>query len=151
MATVLRVAFLDRQCLWPDEIFSLAIATGHSLEHPATAANPSLGDFVEPAYPAQREEFVRYIRQENPPASPARVLRAAFLSDTSPPLYYLSLHVWTLLFGTSGAALRLFSVACSLGCLPLIGAVARRTGGIKAVFPAYALFAFSPLAIYYFL
>ena len=95
VAMVLRVAFLDRQCLWPDEIFSLAIATGHSLEHPATAANPSLGDFVEPAYPAQREEFVRYVQQENPPASPARVLRAAFLSDTSPPLityHYTSGH-----------------------------------------------------------
>ena len=77
--------------LWPDELFSLAIATGHSLEHPAAAANLSLGDFVEPDHPVPAEEFRRYLQQDNPPASPARVVRAVLLSDTNPPLYYLLL------------------------------------------------------------
>ncbi len=50
LAAGLRVALLDRQGLWADEIFSLAIATGHSLEHPAGEADPSRGSgpFVSP-------------------------------------------------------------------------------------------------------
>jgi 4-amino-4-deoxy-L-arabinose transferase-like glycosyltransferase len=71
------------------------------------------------------------------------------LSDTSPPLYYLLLYGWTLLFGTSDLMLRLFSIACSLACLPLLVAIARRTGGKGAVFASCVLFVFSPLAIYY--
>ena len=49
LAAALRVALLDRQGLWSDEIFSLAIATGHSLEHPAAEADPAQGDYVEAA------------------------------------------------------------------------------------------------------
>ena len=64
-----------------------------------------------------------------PPASPARVVRAVLLSDTNPPLYYLLFYGWTLIFGTSDMALRLFSTACSLACLPLLVMIARRTAG----------------------
>jgi len=135
--------------LWPDELFSLAIATGHSLEHPVAVANPSLGDFVEPDHPVPAQEFRRYLQQDNPPASPARVVRAVLLSDTNPPLFYLMLYGWTRLFGTSDLVLRLFSTACWLGCVPLIVGIARRTGGKPAVIPACVLFALSPLAIYY--
>jgi 4-amino-4-deoxy-L-arabinose transferase-like glycosyltransferase len=119
------------------------------LEQPAAAANARLGDFVEPDHPVPATEFQRYLKHDNPPASPARVVRAAFLSDTSPPLYYLLLYGWTLIFGTSDVALRLFSTACSLACLPFLVDIARRTGGRAAVLPACILFAFSPLAIYY--
>jgi uncharacterized membrane protein len=59
------------------------------------------------------------------------------------------LYGWTLLFGTSDLILRLFSIACSLACLPLLVAIARRAGGKGAVFASCVLFAFSPLAIYY--
>src|SRR5215831_751480 len=135
--------------LWPDEVFSLAIATGHSLEHPAAAANPGLGDFVEPNKPVPVEEFRRYLRHDTPAAGPARVVRAVLLSDTNPPLFYLLLYGWTRLFGTSDLMLRLFSTACWLACVPLIVGIARRTGGKPAVIPSCVLFALSPLAIYY--
>ena len=117
-----------------DEVFSLAIATGHSLEHPAATADPALGDFVEPEGPVHAEEFKRYLAHDDPPASPARVVRAVLLSDTSPPLYYLLLYGWTLVFGTSDVALRLFSTAWSLACLPFLAGIARRTGGRGAGF-----------------
>jgi hypothetical protein len=149
VAAALRVGLVGRSSLWGDEIFSLATATGHSLEQPAAAANPKLGDFVQPDQPVPATEFRRYLEHDNPPASPARVIRAVFLSDTSPPLYYLLLYGWTLIFGTSDIALRLFSTACSLACLPFFVGIARRTGGRAAVLPACVLFAFSPLAIYY--
>jgi uncharacterized membrane protein len=149
IAAVLRVCVAGRNGLWPDEIFSLAIATGHSVEHPAAAANVNLGDFVEPNHAVPAEEFRRYLRHDNPPATPARVLRAVLLSDTSPPLYYLLLYGWTLLFGTSDLAVRLFSTACSLACLPLIAAIARQIGGRGTAIASCMLFALSPLAIYY--
>jgi hypothetical protein len=49
VATGLRIALAFHPALWVDEIFSLAMATGHSLEHSAQEANPELGDYVEPA------------------------------------------------------------------------------------------------------
>lgn len=149
IAAVPRVYIAGQSGLWPDEIFSLAIATGHSVEHPAALANVNLGDFVEPDHPVPVEEFRRYLRHDNPPANPARVVRAVLLSDTSPPLYYLLLYGWTLLFGTSDLALRLFSIASSLACLPLIFGIARRIGGSATVIASCVLFALSPLAIYY--
>lgn len=148
MAT-LQIGLAGRQCLWVDEVFSLAVATGHSLEHPAAAADPALGDFVEPKAPVRAEEFSRYVQHDSPPAGPERVLRAVVLSDTSPPLYYILLYGWTLMFGTSDVVLRLFSIACSLACFPLVVGIARRTGGRRAVVPAGLLFALSPLGLYF--
>ena len=135
--------------LWPDELFSLAIATGHSLEHPAAEANPSLGDFVEPDHPVPAEEFRRYLQQDNPPASSGESLgRCCFPTRTRRSI----ISCCTAGPGFSARAtwmLRLFSTACWLGCVPLIVGIARRTGGKPAVIPACVLFAFSPLAIYY--
>jgi 4-amino-4-deoxy-L-arabinose transferase-like glycosyltransferase len=149
LTAVVQIAVAGRSGLWADEIFSLAMATGHSLEHPAAAADPAWGDFVEFDHPVHAEELQRYLKHDRPPASPTRVIRAVLLSDTSPPLYYLLLYGWTLLFGTSDLVLRSFSIGCSLACLPFLVGVARRTGGKGAVFPACVLFAFSPLGIYY--
>ena len=149
IAALLWICIAGRSGLWADEVFSLAIAAGHSLEHPAAAANVTLGDFVEPDHPVPAEQFRRYLRHDEPPASPRRVARAVFLSDTNPPLYYLLLYAWTLIFGTSDIVLRLFSIACSLACLPLLVGVARRTGGKETIFASCVLFAFSPLTIYY--
>jgi hypothetical protein len=148
MAT-LQIGLATRQCLWVDEIFSLAIATGHSLEHSAAVADPARGDFVESDHPVQAEQLGRYLTHEHPPAGPARVLRAVLLSDTSPPLYYLLLYFWTLILGTSDIALRLFSIFWALACFPLMVSIARRAGGTRAVLPACVLFAFSPLGLYF--
>ena len=139
----------SRSGLWVDEIFSLAIATGHSLEHPAASADPTRGDFVEPDHAVPAEEFRRYLKHDSPPASPARAVRAVLLSDTNPPLYYVLLYGWTLVFGTGDLMIRLFSIMCSFACLPLLAGIARRIGRRNAVFPACILFAFSPLGIYY--
>jgi hypothetical protein len=149
VAALLRLGLINRSGLWGDEIFSLAVATGHSLEQPAASSRPDLGDFVEPNHPVPPDEFRRYTKHDTPPESPSRVVRAVLLSDTSPPLYYLLLYGWTLILGTSDIALRLFSILCSLACLPFLVAVARRVAGREAVVAASVLFAFSPLAIYY--
>lgn len=149
LGALLQLALVPRQSLWTDEIFSLAIATGHSLEHPAALADPARGDFQEPPIATLPDQLRRYIRHEQPPASPARVVRAVLISDTSPPLYYLLLYGWTFCFGTTDMAVRFFSAFWSLASFPLLASIAWRTGGRDSVIPACLLFAVSPAAIYF--
>ena len=150
LMAILQFAIVGRQSVWVDEIFSLAMATGHSLEHAAAIADPARGDFVEGDQAIPAGELQRYLKHEVPLESPIRVIRAVLLSDTSPPLYYLSLYGWTLVFGTSDVAIRSLSIFCSLACFPFVAGIARRTGGDKAVVPACVLFAISPLGLYFF-
>jgi len=149
VAAALRIGLAVQPGLWCDEIFSLAMATGHSLEHPAAVAEPALGDFVEPRDVVTAATFRRYLEPETPPAGFARVIRAVALSDTSPPLYYLLLACWQRLAGASDAALRMFSTACALLSLPLLWGVARDLGGRRVALLATVLFALAPPALYY--
>src|SRR5262245_5883473 len=148
-AALLRLGLLDRHGLWADELFSLAMATGHSLEHPAAKADPSLGDYVEAREPQPPAAYARYLEHEMPPAGPERVMRAVLLSDTSPPLYYLLLYGWTRVLGTGDAALRLFSAAAALACFPVLWSVARQVGGRAAAPTACTLFALAPHSVFY--
>ncbi|MBA4387192.1 MAG: hypothetical protein C0404_04370 [Verrucomicrobia bacterium] len=145
----LRFALVSCQGLWLDEVFSLALATGHSLEHPASAADPSEGDFVETPTPETAAQLARYTSHESPPASLGRVVRAVKHSDTNPPLYYILLSIWTRFCGTSDLALRGFSVFMWMLCLPLVWALGRQMGGRRPALIALALFCLSPCAIYF--
>jgi 4-amino-4-deoxy-L-arabinose transferase-like glycosyltransferase len=149
LAVALRVSLALQPGLWVDEIFSLAMATGHSLEHPGDIAEPALGDYVQ--HPdARAPSFWRtYLELGDPAAGPGRVTRAVFLSDTNPPLYYLALNGWARLAGTSDRALRFFSVLWALGCLPLLWLVGREVGGRRAAGTVLLLFSLAPAALYY--
>lgn len=145
----LRMEAVSRPGLWADEIFSLAMATGHGLEHPAAEADSTLGDFVQPREARLPAEFQRYARHDTPPASPGRVVRAVQMSDTNPPLYYLLLNAWTRAFGTGDVALRLFSAWWAVAALPLVWLIGRDLDGERVAWSASALYALSPLALYY--
>ncbi|HUR93164.1 MAG TPA: glycosyltransferase family 39 protein [Gemmatimonadales bacterium] len=149
LAALLRIVLADREDLWADEIFSLAVATGHSLEHPAEAAVPALGDFVEPAGAMPAAAFGRYLEHDLPPAGMTRVVRAVLRSDTSPPLYYLVLSAWTRAAGTTDFALHALSAAFSLATLPLLWLLGLRLGGPRAATIACVLFAVAPVSLYY--
>ena len=69
---LLRVGLVTRHGLWADELFSLAMATGHSLEHPAAHADPTQGDYVEAAEPLPVSAYSRYLKHENLPRSEER-------------------------------------------------------------------------------
>lgn len=149
-ATVaLRWPLLSHQSLWVDEVFSLAMATGHSLEHPAAVAEPALGDYSEPPMAVPASHFQSLMRHEEPASGPGRVLRAVMLSDTSPPLYYLVLHAWTRVVGTSDAALRALSLLCTVACLPLVWSIGRRIGGRATARYACVLFSVVPVGVYF--
>jgi 4-amino-4-deoxy-L-arabinose transferase-like glycosyltransferase len=149
VAVLLRIAATSRPGLWADEIFSLAMATGHSLEHPAAEAIPALGDFVEPPGAQSPSVFRRYAEHEERPVGVGRVIRAVLLSDTSPPLYYVLLNPWTRVFGTGDAALRLFSVWWAVLSFPLLWLLGREVGGSRVAWSAGLLFSFSPVAAFY--
>jgi hypothetical protein len=149
VATALRIQAASRPGLWADEIFSLAMATGHSLEHPARDADPALGDFVQSPEARTPQHFRSYAEQDHRPAGPGRVVRAVLLSDTSPPFYYLLLNLWIRAFGTGDPALRLFSVWWAALSLPLLWLVGRHLGGDRTAWSACLLFAFSPVAFSY--
>jgi mannosyltransferase len=145
----LRLGLALRSGLWADELFSLAMATGHSLEHPARDADPRLGDFVEPPGPESPAVLRRYIEHERPPVGPGRVIRAVLLSDTSPPAYYLILNAWTRVFGTGDVALRMLSVLWAALTLPFIWLLGRDLGGRRMAWTAAILFALSPVSLFY--
>ena len=149
IAALLRCVLAGERGLWADEIFSLAMATGHSLEHPAAAANPAQSDFVELKDAAPADSFSRYLRHEEQPAGMGRVMRAVLISDTSPPLYYLLLHAWTRGLGTSDLALRLFSVLWALAAFPLLWSLGCRLGGEAAAASAATLYALAPASLFY--
>jgi 4-amino-4-deoxy-L-arabinose transferase-like glycosyltransferase len=149
LTILVRVGLALRPGLWGDEIFSLAMATGHSLEHPAAAAAVSLGDFVEPREVVPSSNFRRYAEHDTPPAGPARVVRAVQLSDTNPPLYYLLLSAWTRAFGTGDTALRLCSLLAAVLAGPFIWLLGRDLGGERMAWTAAVLFACSPVSLFY--
>jgi len=145
----LRVGVAERQVLWIDEVFSLAIATGHSMEQPASISRSALGDYVEPPLPVTPATFRAYAQHESPPCRPWRVVRAVFLSDTNPPLYYLLLHAWTRVLGTSDLALRSMSMLWAAACLPLLWRLGKELGGPRTAAGAVVLFSFAPVSVYY--
>jgi hypothetical protein len=147
-AAVIRIALIPRQALWADEVFSLAIATGHSLEQPANQSQPKLGDYFENPEPQSASFYRKYLENDHG-ANVVRVTRAVLLSDTSPPLYYILLHGWTVMFGTSDFSLRLFSVLWSLAAMPLLFLIGRALNSSKAGLLACMFFAIASQAIYY--
>jgi hypothetical protein len=149
LAAVLRGVLAGERGLWADELFSLAVATGHSLEHPAAAADPSKGDFVEWPQAKPAILYQHYLHHETPPAGSGRVIRAVLLSDTSPPLYYLLLNLWTRATGTSDPALRLFSVLWALSAFPLLWSLGNRLGGWRAAASSALLYSLAPASLYY--
>lgn len=149
LAAVLRIPLALRPGLWVDEVFSLAMATGHSVEHAAAVARPAAGDLVVSPDARPAAAYSVFAEHEQPPASLGRVLRAVALSDTNPPLYYVLLWAWTRGAGTDDAALRLFSAACAIVCVPLFWVLGRWVHSNAVGLMAAMLFAVSPPALYY--
>ena len=69
--------------------------------------------------------------------------------DGAPPLYYVLLHFWMGIFGTSDLAVRSLSGVLGLATLPLVWLAGRRLGGPVAAWAATLLVATSPFAVRY--
>ena len=80
---------------------------------------------------------------------PLSELPTALRRDGAPPLYYLLLHGWTDLFGTSGEAVRALSQVFGLLSLPLAWLAGRRLHSPSAGWAAVLLLGSSPFAVRY--
>jgi mannosyltransferase len=69
--------------------------------------------------------------------------------DGHPPLYYLLLHAWMEVFGSSDLAVRLLSGVFGLATIPLCWFAARRHSGREAATAALVLAATSPFLVRY--
>ena len=82
-------------------------------------------------------------------SSPITEIPGLLARDGSPPLYYLLLHPWMALFGTSEAAVRSLALVFATVTVPVAWWAARSLFGTRAAWLAAALVATSPyLAVY---
>ena len=71
------------------------------------------------------------------------------VEDSSPPLYYVLLHLWVAAFGDSEFASRLPSALCGIGLVAATLLIASRLFGPKVGLWAGILLAIAPLAVCY--
>ena len=69
--------------------------------------------------------------------------------DADPPVYRLTLGVWTALIGSSPFALRVFSAFLGIAAIPLIWAIGCWLTGRKAALLAATLVAVAPFQVHY--
>jgi mannosyltransferase len=80
---------------------------------------------------------------------PLTDIPALLRMDGSPPLYYLVLHVWMLVFGTSEEAVRALSLVLALATVPVAFWAAEGLFGRRAAWAAAVLAATSTYLVYY--
>jgi hypothetical protein len=71
------------------------------------------------------------------------------LRDGSPPLWYLLLHLWMRVFGTSVVATHSLSLVFAVAIVPVSWVLARRTFGERTAWMVGALAALSPFVTYF--
>jgi hypothetical protein len=80
---------------------------------------------------------------------PLSQLHTALKHDGAPPLYYVLLHFWSGLFGTSATAVRSLSAACMAGAVVTLWFVARRWLGERVAWITALLMTVNPYAYRY--
>lgn len=80
---------------------------------------------------------------------PITQIPGALAHDGAPPLYYLVLHMWMLVFGQGDVAVRALSGVVSVATVPLFWSAGKRLGGPTVAWAALFLGISSPFAIQY--
>src|SRR5215216_1387979 len=81
--------------------------------------------------------------------SVAEIFRNVMMNDSHPTFYHILMHFWSIGFGESLVALRLFSVVLSVICVPLTYMLGRMIASRPAALVAAALMAIAPFQIYH--
>jgi hypothetical protein len=152
LAALARLPLLTRQGLWVDEVFSLAMATGHSLEHPAARRDASLGDFVEGSTGAPGKGLgAPILEPRDEPAGPGRVrARRAALGHEPAALLPRAVGVDARARHERPRRCAAFSLACALACLPCLARLAAGAAAAQSrAAGAAASYALAPLSVYY--
>jgi mannosyltransferase len=80
---------------------------------------------------------------------PLHELPNALRHDGAPPLYYVLLHFWMLVFGTGNLAVRSLAGVFGVASLPLAWLAGRRLGGRRVAWACLIVVATSPFAVRY--
>jgi mannosyltransferase len=80
---------------------------------------------------------------------PAELVRQVVATDTHPPFYYLTLHLWMTLFGDSEAAVRSLSAVAGCATVAVVFAIGRIVADRSVALLAAALIALSSFNIQY--
>ena len=80
---------------------------------------------------------------------PLHEIPNALKHDGAPPLYYVLLHFWIVLFGQSNVAVRSLSGLIGVATLPVAWLCGRRFGGRAVAWTTLVLLASAPFAVYY--
>ncbi len=80
---------------------------------------------------------------------PLHKIPAALKRDGAPPLYYVLLHFWMKIFGSSDFAVRSLSGVLGVATLPVAWVAGRRFGGRTVAWFVLVVLATAPFAVYY--
>ncbi|MDP9072626.1 MAG: glycosyltransferase family 39 protein [Actinomycetota bacterium] len=80
---------------------------------------------------------------------PLHRIPGALRQDGAPPLYYVLLHYWMLVFGEGNFAVRALSGVASVATLPVAWVAGKRIGGRRLAWATLLLLATSPFAVGY--
>ena len=80
---------------------------------------------------------------------PLADLRGALKIDGAPPLFYVLLHAWTAILGTSDIAVRSLPGTIGVVTLPLAWYAGRRAGGTATAWATVVVLASNPFAVRY--
>ncbi len=80
---------------------------------------------------------------------PIHEIPAALKRDGAPPLFYVLLHFWMAIFGTSNLAVRSLSGILAVATLPIAWLGGKRYGGSRVAWAVLLLLATAPFAVYY--
>jgi uncharacterized membrane protein len=142
LAIGFRFIHLDRKVYWHDEAFTSMVITAR----PGNYLSKELfqNKVVQPADLLAYQQFVPTLTLQD------MVVRKGLEDAQHPPLYYLFLRFWAMVWGTSPAAIRSFSALLSLLLFPAVYWLCWELfESALAGWVAIALFAVSPFHLVY--
>lgn len=134
LALAVRVAHLQRDSLWMDELFSMAQSGGYS----AWAALPP-SNRVSPLARTTSLDGARPVAQ----------ILTELRDDNHPPLHFLLLRAWREAFGDGAAVVRSLSILFSLASLLLLFDAVRQLEGVEGALWATLLASLAGPHVYY--
>lgn len=138
-AMLVRIINLDSRELWYDEVLSVLLSTGSSDRYNIEGSEPVLLSTFLNNFQIPEISLLDTVKN----------LLRAIASDVHPPLFYLCMHLWRRIFGTSDltmhALVALFSVGAIFGAYGLGKSILGDRGGLLLA----ALLGLNPFFLYH--
>lgn len=147
-AVFLRWHHWEAKSLWQDEIYTTCSATGNNVWGPSVHPAFFETHYGKPANPERPVDAKTY-RALADHKQPWPAFWSEYKNDVQMPFYYLLMRFWGDTFGFSPIGMRLFSVLCSLFCLPLLFGIGKQLGDAKLGLLWMGIAAFSGYQIAY--